>query len=465
MALAAVAAGAPPAFASTEKVRGIVERVSPEGVTLDSISLKLDKDGRVTGDVKDLSQAKVGFWAEAEGRWTKGGLFETSRLKMRRDAPGASYAESLTESSLKEAKKLDGSDKIYKNAPVTEYVRKVGMTLVPDYAWGHQSFSFEVIRDPSLNAFAMPSGAIYVHTGLLARLENEAQLATVLGHEISHVTQKHGQRHYKASVTAMIPAQIGAIVLGVELQRRTDNPLQQLMVGLGLQLGLSAAVNGYGRTLEDQADRVGLRYAVEAGYDPAEAPVVWDIFNDTSGDEGKIENFFYGNHATNAVRKENLETEIQRHYQAPREGDAAGAAPSPPPARIVNEEAYQATTLDLVRDNAVEDYNLKRYRLASKGFDRVLRHRPGDPVAHHYTGLVILATDEGADAKERALAAFVKALSLAPDYAEAHRDLGFLYASMSRPADARGHLQRYLDLAPADAKDRKDVEKALRKLE
>ena len=452
------------ASADSDRLIGTVEQVSDESIVLDSGTVVLGPGGRVKGDVTSLRRAKAGHWGEAEGRWTRRGLFEASHVEIRRQAPGSSFADGLTETSLRESAKLDASDKIYRDAQVTEYVRKVGASLVPEYARSEHTFAFEVIKDPTLNAFALPSGAIYVHTGLLARLDNEAQLAAILGHEISHVTQKHGQRQYRANLAVWIPAQIGAAVLGVNLQKRSDSPAYQIMVGLGLNLGLSAAVNGYGRTMEDQSDRVGLRYAVDAGYEPRESPEIWDTFNDVYGEEGKIENFFYGNHSTNSVRKQNLSEEIQRHYRdggAPASDPNAGAARPP---GIVNEEIYQKTMLNLTRDNAVEDFKLKRYHLASRGFERVLKWRPGDPVAHHYSGRILLLTDESADGRDRALQEYLKAVSLAPDYAEAHRDLGLLYADLGRRGDARAHLSRYLELAPPDAKDRKDVESVLRKM-
>jgi predicted Zn-dependent protease len=456
-----------PVVFAADKVEGIVESVSPEGITVDSAIILVNEGTNVTGDVQSIGRAKVGYWAEAQGRWKRLGAFEAEQLSISRDVPGVSFADSIEQASAEESRKLNSSDRIYKDEEVTNYIRKVAMPLVPDYAWSDHNFKFMVIRDPSLNAFALPNGAIYVHTGLLAKLDNEAQLAVVLGHEISHVTQKHGQRQYKKSLTTFLPAQIGAMLLGVNLQKNTDNQLVRTMAGLGLQLGLSAAVNGYGRTLEDQADRVGLRYAVEAGYDPRQGPKVWDVFNDVYGDESRIENFFYGNHSTNAVRKENLRTEIHRHY-APQKGDSgdspAGSARNGSRGRV-EADSYQATMLPLIRDNAVDDFNLKRYRLSAKGFERVIEHRPGDPVAHHYMGRIILATDNSEDAVSRALSEYQEAISNAPDYYDLHRDLGVLYERMGRKNEARAHFRKYLDLARDDAPDRRAVERELDRLD
>ncbi len=457
----------PDALAWSKKVQGVVEEVRRDGILVDSTFVHFDENGRVNGDVDGLDGIQVGYWAEARGRWRERGDLKANKIKVKREVPGHTFFDGLEAQSRSESRKLNESDKIYDDPAVSAYVRDVGTGLVPEYARDDFSFSFHVLEDPSLNAFAFPNGAIYVHTGLLAKMENEAQLATVLGHEISHVTQRHGQRQYKKIVAFVIPAQIGAIILGSEIQRRTDNPIYETMAILGLNLGLAAAVNGYGRTLEDQADRVGLRYTVDSGYDHTESPKIWVIFNDIHGDENKIENFFYGHHSTNRVRKENLETEIERHYrEVATARRTSGETPEVErPAPIVREDLYQATMLGLTRDNAVADFDLERYRIAEKGFDRVLKHRPGDPVAHHYKGRIIVATKDGAEDRERALASYLRALSIAPDYAEAHRDLGLLYAEMERRADARGHLERYLDLAPSDAPDRKKIQKALEKLE
>jgi len=338
---------------------------------------------------------------------------------------------------------------------VQAYVQSIGMSVVPEWAEKQFNFQVQVISDPSLNAFDLPDGSISAHTGLLARVDNEAQLAAILGHEVAHVTEHHSAQGYKKQMTTFIPAIIGAEVVGAKVSDKSDNPFVQMATQAGLTLAVSAAVSGYGRTHEDQADRVGLRYAAEAGYDPTPAPAVWDIFNQTYGDESKIENFFYGNHSTNKVRKNNQQREIRRHYSDPSK---------PAPTRPVNEEGYQRTMLPLTRDNAVLDFEAKRYHLAQSGFQRVLRHKKNDAPSHTYLGRISLLSTDMPTREADAEAQFRLAIQSDPTYPDSHRELGRLLAARKKNAEAKGELKKYLDLAPKDAADRKDVEKELKKI-
>src|SRR3989454_3469719 len=93
----------------------------------------------------------------------------------------------------KEEEQLQKKTKPYDDPLLDEYLGKIGDKLLPDdvRAAGGPGFRFGVIRDPPLNPFALPNGRIYIHTGLLGRLDNEAQLAMIVGHEMTHVTNRH----------------------------------------------------------------------------------------------------------------------------------------------------------------------------------------------------------------------------------------------------------------------------------
>src|SRR5438093_5028022 len=124
----------------------------------------------------------------------------------------------------KEEEQLQKKAKPYDDPLLDEYLGKIGDKLLPDdvRAAGGPGFRFGVIRDPTLNAFALPNGRIYLHTGLLARLDNEAQLAMIVGHEMTHVTRRHAlgvardarNKHALFTVPAIAASIGGAVVAG-----------------------------------------------------------------------------------------------------------------------------------------------------------------------------------------------------------------------------------------------------------
>ncbi len=93
----------------------------------------------------------------------------------------------------REEEKLQTAAGLYGDPLLEAYLARIGDRLTPGEVKqaGGPGFEFHVVRDPTLSAFAMPNGKVYVHTGLLARVEDEAQLAMILGHEITHVTNRH----------------------------------------------------------------------------------------------------------------------------------------------------------------------------------------------------------------------------------------------------------------------------------
>src|SRR5919197_1138049 len=104
----------------------------------------------------------------------------------------------LWEQATREHRKLSASLNLLRDALLEDYLNGVAHRLVPPTAHEAGIFpSVSVLMNPSLNAFAYPTGGIYVHSGLLARLENEAQLATVLGHEIGHIVYRHAIRYLR----------------------------------------------------------------------------------------------------------------------------------------------------------------------------------------------------------------------------------------------------------------------------
>src|SRR2546429_31453 len=124
---------------------------------------------------------------------------------------------SLWKQAEKEEETLTKKAKIYDDPLLEEYLGKVGDRLLPDgvRAAGGPGFRFGVMSDPTLNAFAMPNGRVYVHSGLLSRLDNEAQLAMILGHEMTHVTSRHALRFERDQTYKKIGFTVAAIVASI----------------------------------------------------------------------------------------------------------------------------------------------------------------------------------------------------------------------------------------------------------
>jgi len=367
-------------------------------------------------------------------------------------------AEKEEEALLKKARPYD-------DPLLEEYLARVGDRLTPDdvRAAGGPALKFGVIRDPSLNAFAMPNGKIYVHTGLLSRLDNEAQLATILGHEMTHVTHRHAlsfqrdaQNKQIAYTVLAVAASIGVAAaagsragagdpIGAAVIGQTANAI----LGLGLQLAAVAAINGYGRDLERDADDGGMQRLVEAGYDPKEAPKVFELLRSESKDRGSLETFFFGSHPKLTERIDTTREMVQTRHAA-----AAAAATT-----VRDTEDFQLRMRSVVRENAYEDIRAGRFTVARRQLDRVLAVTPRDPVAHLYYGdLHRLQSQRAREAADKtqsaalALAAYEKAAELDPGLPEPHRQLGFLYYQQKDNARARDAFRTYLALKP-DAPD------------
>ena len=341
----------------------------------------------------------------------------------------------------KEEESLLERARSYEDPLLEDYLGRVVDRLVPESvrAAGGPGFRVRVLRDPTLDAFAMPNGHVFVHTGLLSRLDSEAQLATVLGHEITHVSHRH----------ALMIDREGrhgpGVYTGLGVLSRTAGAI----LGLGLPLTAVASIHGYGRALERDADRGGIEALVRAGYDVREAPRAFEALRKDSRDRGALETFFFGSPARLEERIATTRTLITTTY-------ASAAAD---PSRVRDTEEFTVRMRAVVRDNAYEDIRAGRFPLAQQQLDRVLAATPQDPVAHLYYGdlhrLQAQRARSLADRQEsagKALARYERALGLDPAMAEPYRELALLHYQQKDIVKARAAFEKYLALKP-DAPD------------
>jgi predicted Zn-dependent protease len=160
--------------------------------------------------------------------------------------------------------------RLNENPEINEMVHRVGQRIAavankPEYHW-----EFAVIQDDRvINAFALPGGKVAVFTGILKITQNEAGLATVMGHEVAHALQRHGAERMSRGILEQI-AQVGALA-GAATGAINPSVAMGAMGAYGVGVSLP-----FNRKQESEADYIGLRLMAQAGYDPREAVAFWE---------------------------------------------------------------------------------------------------------------------------------------------------------------------------------------------
>jgi Zn-dependent protease with chaperone function len=282
-----------------------------------------DDEVEAVEPLKSLDQVTVGMAMTYEGRRDREtGKILAERLEFSSNdmEDGEAKMWKSLKTSVKAAQglkpgelKIDkvGKFKLLPDSEVQAYVTALGQRLIPTYQRGLPAsdprripFQFHVVQDKSVNAFATPNGIVVVNSGLMEMVENEAQLAAVVGHEIAHATHEHTWRQQQFHAKKRMGIAIaGAIASAYGMQNLAD--MATLVNG--------AIVNGHQRVLENQSDRIGLLYMIDAGYDPRQAPSVWKLMAKTTGVQGT--NFFWSSHDNAPTRRSYLMNELKNNYR------------------------------------------------------------------------------------------------------------------------------------------------------
>jgi predicted Zn-dependent protease len=199
----------------------------------------------------------------------------------------------------------DGAE--YKDPELSEYVRRVGQRLVDNSDSGDLEFTFTIIDSPDINAFATPGGFVYINRGLMSYLDNEAELAGVLAHEIGHVTARHSARQKTASVTNQVLATTAYVLTG-------SGDVAEASTMYGTEL-----LRGYGREHELEADGLGAEYMHKSGYDTDALLAVIGVLKDQeqfqrvkAKSSGKKASSYHGLYATHPRNDQRLKTVISK---------------------------------------------------------------------------------------------------------------------------------------------------------
>ncbi len=332
------------------------------------------------------------------------------------------------------AQKFEAENKIWDDLLLEQYMTELTQRIVAVARPRPFAYRTRVVADSTVNAFTFGGGLLYFYAGLVARMENEAQLAMVMAHEVAHVTERH--------VPGGIERTYGIQLLGnlaVAAGSATGTlPLQGEALEKTFEYTMNAAVNGHGRGQESEADEVGLEYMVKAGYDPREAPRTFEQLLKEYGDQKPLVNFFYGSHPTNVARIERTGELVRTKYA----DDVAERR------LVTNSEEFKRRTRELVVAVGRLDYEGKRFNTAAAMFDKAIRAWGGDPVPHYYLGRIRLETGAGAAAIDSAIRHFEDATKADAGYAPAYRELGLAYYRKRERQKAIAALERYLALDP-----------------
>lgn len=182
------------------------------------------------------------------------------------------------------AAQIEKEHEIVNDAALQSYISEVGRRLTGSKRASDFPYFFKIVNDDSINAFALPGGPMYVHTGLIKAADNEGQLAGVMAHEISHVALRHGTNQASRANLLQIPALLAGKAAGGGLLGGLAN--------LGIGLGANSALMKFSRSAESQADYNGTLILSDAGYNPIEMARFFEKLAAQGGRSGGLAAFF-----------------------------------------------------------------------------------------------------------------------------------------------------------------------------
>lgn len=306
---------------STVKLDGLLDFRKPGGFLIcDGQRVKATAGTTIIG-AKSAEAIPLGYVMKVKGTRDAQGTVIATTIETKANTVDGTEAKLLAGTNMAEstwvaAGKVFETDEqgkeqsmgaLHKTGPEVDRVRKIMDRVMPPYV-DRSKVRVYVIENKEWNAMAMANNSIWVYTGILADL-NDDEMALVLGHEMTHALYEHSRRQMSKSTFSSIAGQVAMIGAS-----KIGNGIARTAAQQAASLGYSAFNNSYSRDYEDQADRVGMRYAYEAGYNEKTGPELWHKFAAKYGDMPKIQNYFMGNHSVSGDRARNLQREIQLNY-------------------------------------------------------------------------------------------------------------------------------------------------------
>ncbi|MBF0484175.1 MAG: M48 family metalloprotease [Candidatus Omnitrophica bacterium] len=342
------------------------------------------------------------------------------------------------------AEVIDATNSIYSDLALDQYLNDLAKSLLSQEVKDSGiSIRIKVIKDPDFNAFTFGNGIMYIHTGILAACENEAQLVSLMGHEIGHVLHRHALKEFRSTInkTAFISALYG---FG--------------LAGTVVQLGTISTISGYSQQQEYEADRVSFEILRDHGYDVRESVKLFQILEEHLKSEEIKMPYFFSTHPQVKARIVSFQDLIAKE-QMPGQN------------RIIDSDKFQVLT-KAVRVLNMELLLSKGYfKTAEKFINAYIKQYPQDFDGYFWKGELFRQRSDGDKPKNTrlkdadwkiALANYDLALGKKSETALAWKGKGLVYQKMGQTKDAGDAFRHYLDIDP-QAKDKAYIERYLKK--
>ena len=335
-------------------------------------------------------------------------------------------------------KKLKTSGRRVTDPHINQYIRNIVCKLAGSYC---SDIRIYIMQVPQFNASMAPNGTMQVWTGLILRAQNEAQLAYVLGHEIGHYLRRH-------SIQSWRDAQMKAN-LSVLFQIATAAAGVGAIAPLGT-LALIGSIQAFSRDNEREADEVGFELIAQAGYDPREAPRIWEsLLKEHEASERETPSIFFATHPPTEERIETLRAKAKENAS---QGENF----------FVGKDELEAVALPLRATLLRDELRRGEFKETQVLLDSLMKNEVGLGQIHFFQGELHRLRAEPDD-RGKAVVAYQKALEFPDAPPEAHRALGLYYFKAGEKTKAREALERYLDLKP-DGDDHELIREYVREL-
>ena len=366
-----------------------------------------------------------------------------------------------------EISRLRDAGNEYDAPPVYDYVQRV----LDDVSQEPGRYQVFLLDTEDVIGYALSNGNVVLSSALVARLENEAQLAMVLAHELAHIEKEHAlevkvaeiERENRRSggsfgdllsragdlavatgaISSITGGDTSTVTEGVSTANTANVALESIESSMA-----AAGPEGLGKELEEEADKRGVKLLSKSGYDLNVAVTAWEQLAKYSVNTSS--RYLYGNTEALAERSKQTREAADKRKSSGSKGTEHGA--------------YCEEIFVTARWLATEDIDAKRFKAAEDSVGCALAARPDDPRTRYLNGMLLRETARTSSGYRAAIDEFKFVLNEIPDQASTHRELGYTYTDVEEYDLALNHLGRYLELRP-DAKDKDNVESAIEAVE